>query len=78
MTRRANLRQPNAATAEELKDWVNQRIEARHQRVYPVDIMGDFPRNTADKKLKRVMREKCWADHEKRSKTPLLRGGYPE
>jgi acyl-CoA synthetase (AMP-forming)/AMP-acid ligase II len=60
------LREPNAVTAEELKDWINQRIEARYQRVYAVEIMGDFPRSTAGKTLKRVMREKYWADHEKR------------
>lgn len=60
------LRQPNAVTAEELKDWINQRIEARYQRVSAVDILDDFPRSTAGKTLKRVMREKYWAGRDKR------------
>jgi acyl-CoA synthetase (AMP-forming)/AMP-acid ligase II len=60
------LRQPNAVTAAELKDWINERIEARYQRVYAVDILDDFPRSTAGKTLKRVMREKYWADRDKR------------
>lgn len=60
------LRQANAATPDELKAWINERIEARYQRVYAVEILDDFPRSTAGKTLKRVMREKYWADRDKR------------
>lgn len=43
--------------AEELKQWINQRVGAKFQRVSEVLIMDDFPRNVAGKTLKRVMRE---------------------
>jgi len=60
------LREPGAATAEELRDWINERISARFQRVNSVVIMEDFPRSTAGKTLKRVMREPYWAGRETR------------
>lgn len=43
--------------ADALRDWINARVEARYQRVREVIIRADFPRNTAGKTLKRVMRE---------------------
>jgi acyl-CoA synthetase (AMP-forming)/AMP-acid ligase II len=54
------LRQPGAATAEELRQWVNSRVEARYQQVREVVIRDEFPRNTAGKTLKRVMRDEYW------------------
>jgi acyl-CoA synthetase (AMP-forming)/AMP-acid ligase II len=54
------LRQPQAATAEELKDWVNRHVAAKYQRVQEVVIMEDFPRNVAGKILKRALREPYW------------------
>lgn len=55
------LRQPGTLTAEELRVWINERVDGKHQRVHQVVIMADFPRNTAGKTLKRVMREPYWA-----------------
>lgn len=37
--------------------WINERVEARFQRVSQVLIMSDFPRTVAGKTLKRVMRD---------------------
>jgi acyl-CoA synthetase (AMP-forming)/AMP-acid ligase II len=44
-------------SADELRQWINERVGAKFQRVYDVVIMEDFPRNVAGKTLKRVMRE---------------------
>lgn len=54
------LRAPCAVTAEELKDWVNARVGANFQRVSAVVILEDFPRSTAGKTLKRILREPYW------------------
>jgi acyl-CoA synthetase (AMP-forming)/AMP-acid ligase II len=51
------LRQGRSTTEEGLRDWINQRVGATYQRVHKVVFMEDFPRNTAGKTLKRVMRE---------------------
>lgn len=55
------LHQPGAVAPETLRDWINERVDARNQRVSAVAIMEDFPRSTAGKTLKRVMREPYWA-----------------
>jgi acyl-CoA synthetase (AMP-forming)/AMP-acid ligase II len=60
------LKQQGATTPDELKDWINERVEARFQRVSQVVFMDDFPRSTAGKTLKRVMREPYWAGRETR------------
>jgi long-chain acyl-CoA synthetase len=54
------LRQAEAVTPAELKDWINQRVGARYQQVADVVIMPEFPRNIAGKTLKRVMRDAYW------------------
>ena len=54
------LHQTDSITAEELKDWINERVEAKFQRVAQVLIKEDFPRNVAGKTLKREMREIYW------------------
>lgn len=41
----------------ELKDWVNERVEARYQKLSAVIFMKDFPRSSAGKTLKRKLRE---------------------
>jgi acyl-CoA synthetase (AMP-forming)/AMP-acid ligase II len=56
------LRTGSAVTAEELRDWINARVDARYQRVHAVEIMDDFPRNAAGKTLKREMRDRYRAD----------------
>ena len=48
-------------TATELRDWINERVAARFQRVREVIILDAFPRNAAGKTLKREMREPYWA-----------------
>jgi len=58
------LTRPEAATARELKEWINDRVEAKFQRVQDVVIMEEFPRNVAGKTLKRVMREPYWKDRD--------------
>jgi long-chain acyl-CoA synthetase len=58
------LHQPGAATAEALRDWINERVDAKHQRVREVVIMDEFPRSTAGKTLKRVLREPYWAGRD--------------
>jgi acyl-CoA synthetase (AMP-forming)/AMP-acid ligase II len=44
-------------TPENLKEWINSRVDAKFQRVSDVMIMDVFPRNVAGKTLKRDMRE---------------------
>jgi long-chain acyl-CoA synthetase len=51
------LHQPGSLGEEDLRDWINQRVGAAYQRVHQVIFKEDFPRSTAGKTLKRVMRE---------------------
>lgn len=60
------LREDATATAEALRDWINERVAARYQRVSEVVVMKDFPRSAAGKTLKREMREPYWAAREKK------------
>jgi acyl-CoA synthetase (AMP-forming)/AMP-acid ligase II len=55
------LRDGATVTAEALRDWINERVGARYQRVTQVLVMADFPRSAAGKTLKREMREPFWA-----------------
>ena len=55
------LHQPGAVTEAALRDWINERVDARNQRVSAVAILEEFPRSTAGKTLKRVLREPYWA-----------------
>jgi acyl-CoA synthetase (AMP-forming)/AMP-acid ligase II len=55
------LREGASTGAEQLRDWINERVGARYQRVARVQIVEDFPRSTAGKTLKREMREPYWA-----------------
>lgn len=56
------LQQPGSITPDELKNWINERVQAKFQRVCGVVIKEDFPRNVAGKTLKREMREVYWKD----------------
>jgi acyl-CoA synthetase (AMP-forming)/AMP-acid ligase II len=60
------LRENASVTAEALREWINERVGARYQRVSEVLIMKDFPRSAAGKTLKREMREPYWAGREKK------------
>lgn len=55
------LHRPDEITEDELREWINQRVDGKHQRVHAVVFMSDFPRNTAGKTMKREMREPYWA-----------------
>jgi long-chain acyl-CoA synthetase len=51
------LTDKNALSADELRDWINEHVEARFQRVREVLFMDDYPRSAAGKTLKRTIRE---------------------
>jgi acyl-CoA synthetase (AMP-forming)/AMP-acid ligase II len=51
------LMESGSIASEELKNWINQHVAAKFQRVHDVVIVEEFPRNVAGKILKRVMRE---------------------
>jgi len=55
------LRETGAVDEDQLRDWINERVDSKLQRVHAVVLMEDFPRSTAGKTLKRVMREPYWA-----------------
>ena len=60
------LHPSGAITAEALRDWINERVDAKNQRISAVAIIADFPRSTAGKTLKRILREPYWVGrHEK-------------
>jgi acyl-CoA synthetase (AMP-forming)/AMP-acid ligase II len=58
------LRAGAAATADELRAWLNANVAAQYQRVARVVIYEDFPRNAAGKTLKREMRAAFWEGRE--------------
>lgn len=60
------LKSGQALEPEELRDWINQRVGARYQRVSRVDLMEAFPRNAAGKVLRRELREPYWAGRQTR------------
>ena len=51
------LKRPGEVSAEELRAWINERVAASYQKVHEVVLVDDFPRSTAGKTLKRVLRE---------------------
>jgi acyl-CoA synthetase (AMP-forming)/AMP-acid ligase II len=51
------LREPGQVEPEALRGWINSRVAARYQQVHYVLVLDDFPRSTAGKTLKRVLRE---------------------
>ena len=60
------LHQPGSVTPEFLHDWINERVDAKNQRISAVVIMEDFPRSTAGKTLKRILREPYWAGRDEK------------
>jgi acyl-CoA synthetase (AMP-forming)/AMP-acid ligase II len=42
---------------EEVRLWVNERVEARYQKVGVVYVVDAFPVNVAGKTLRRVLRD---------------------
>jgi acyl-CoA synthetase (AMP-forming)/AMP-acid ligase II len=59
------LSAPGAAAADELRDWINARVQAKYQRLSQVVIHEDFPRSAAGKTLKRELRQPYWAGRER-------------
>ena len=51
------LRPGATASAEELRQWANDRVEARYQKLSDVFVLHSFPRNVAGKTLRREIRE---------------------
>lgn len=51
------LKTPDAVAADELRSWINSRVAARYQQVHEVILADDFPRSSAGKTLKRVLRD---------------------
>lgn len=51
------LRGRERPSPEELKRWVNERVEARYQKLADVLVLDTFPRNVAGKTLRREIRE---------------------
>ena len=49
------LRPGTTATPEAIRDWVNERVSARFQKVDAVRIVDALPRNVAGKTLRRVL-----------------------
>jgi len=49
-------------SVEKLKSWINERVDAKYQRVHYISIMQNFPRNVAGKTLKRELRDQ-WSKH---------------
>jgi acyl-CoA synthetase (AMP-forming)/AMP-acid ligase II len=51
------LRDNATTTSEELRDWINERVAARYQKVSEVVIVEFLPRSVAGKTLKRILRD---------------------
>ncbi|MEA2001907.1 MAG: AMP-binding protein, partial [Actinomycetota bacterium] len=54
------------ADPDEIRDWANDRVSARFQKVREVVVLDDFPLSVAGKTLRRVIRD----DYLERSATP--------
>lgn len=52
------------ADPEELVAWVNERVEARYQKIGAVQVVESFPLSVAGKTLRRVLRDAFLADRE--------------
>ncbi|MBK8026915.1 MAG: AMP-binding protein [Chloroflexi bacterium] len=60
------LKTPDAITDVALRDWINEHVEARYQRVSAVILKDEFPRSAAGKTLKRIMRDEFWQGRDVR------------
>lgn len=58
------LKEGAQISAEALRDWANERVAARYQKLREVLIREDFPRSVAGKTLKREMRDAFWAGRD--------------
>src|SRR4029453_458431 len=60
------LKRKDEINAGQLRDWINERVDGKPQRVCEVVLMTDFPRSTAGKTLKRELREPFWIGRDAR------------
>ena len=60
------LRRGETVSAEDVKRWVNERVEARYQKLSDVVVLDAFPRNAAGKTLRREIRERYLARNGER------------
>ena len=60
------LRVGETADAEEIRAWVNERVDARFQKLSSVVVLDEFPRNAAGKMLRRELRDR-YSSEEARS-----------
>jgi long-chain acyl-CoA synthetase len=60
------VRDATAVSCDELTAWINERVGAKYQRVAGVTIVDDFPRSTAGKTLKRILRAPYWSSRPDR------------
>jgi acyl-CoA synthetase (AMP-forming)/AMP-acid ligase II len=51
------LRPGTTTTAEAIRDWVNERVSARFQKLHAVRLVDALPRNVAGKTLRRVLQQ---------------------
>ena len=58
------LRPGTSTSADELKSWINERVEARFQKVSDVYLVDQMPRNVAGKTLKNKLRESYLANQK--------------
>ena len=56
------LKSGETISEEALKNWVNERVGARYQRLHAAVFYDIFPRSAAGKTLKRLLREPYWID----------------
>jgi len=54
------LNEGSSVESKGLQDWINEKVEAKFQRVSEVVVIDAFPRNVAGKVLKREMRKPYW------------------
>ena len=60
------LKSGRYATEDALTLWINERVEAKYQRVRAVSIKDTFPRSAAGKTLKRQLRDPYWTTRTER------------
>jgi acyl-CoA synthetase (AMP-forming)/AMP-acid ligase II len=58
------LHKAGTVTEQELKEWINDHVGAKFQRVHEAIILNEFPRNVAGKTLKRELRKPYWESHK--------------
>ena len=58
------LREDADIGASELRQWINDRVEARFQKVSDVTIVTQMPRNVAGKTLKNELKEDYLANRK--------------